>query len=119
MNLWRFRKKLVSEKDYLKTIYDARAKDTVKDIIHKSTKRRLRILLIILHLAINGHIEIIPRLEKKLKKTKFINQLNSIYSTENVTKFQLQPKCVIVDFLLTVKSILPRILNPLFNKSVA
>ena len=119
MNLWKLRQNFLSQKDYLEKIYKATAKRTVKDIINTSTVKQLKSLILILHLAINGHIEIIPRLEKKLKKTKFINQLNLIYSTESVTKFQLQPKCVVVDFLLTVKSILPRILNPLFNKSVA
>ena len=119
MNLWRFRQNLVSQKEYLEKIYKATGKRTVKDIINTSTVKQLKSLILILHLAINGHIEIIPRLEKKIEKTQFINELKSIHSTENVKKFILQPKCILVAFLLTLKSILPRILNPLFNKSVA
>ena len=117
MNLWVFRQTLLSQKKYLEKIYKTTEKSTVKDIIDHSTLKQLQILIQILHLAINGHIKIPQALEKKFKKTKIINTLKLILNSKDLRQLNLQPKCELISFLHTCKSILPRLLHPFFNVS--
>ena len=117
MNLWVFRQTLLSQKKYLEKIYKTTEKSTVKDIINHSTLKQLQILIQILHLAINGHIKIPQALEKKFKKTKIINTLKLILNSKDLRQLNLQPKCELISFLHTCKSILPRLLHPFFNVS--
>lgn len=107
---------LTTNKNFLKTLYDAKSAKQAANIIQKGDSRNINTLIRVLCLQIQGGIPLQVEDVKKIPKghkNKLIRQFKNTSDTKEFLKKHLSEK---KDFLVTISSSYGILLKPLFEK---